>query len=249
MTTPHPPLDESELKAILVGNTREFALNDAQRMRLRVQLGQSRDVAASELTVAATQPYELSPHLDHKRRPGRFVLSMAASLVVAVGFLGAMRVRASQSSTELRTQITPSDEATAVGEVVSGAQQARSFCEGEFAALDDAIRVWAGIENWSFLTDDRIPEPDLIQTSIRALTVLQDLRPTLDAGSTLGELHKLDADRLPDDSSGSLRTLTGTDRLAAEHAVQATVDILIATAGADTELAQGGCYTDWYSNE
>ena len=221
-------LDEQALQRLLL-TTPEPELTEAQRNRLRSRLGFANDIGAfgveevgaarqhSALTVVEVPPSDPESMPSRTRSPRwRRVIAWAAVATVVVGAGVALATRGAEPDRTLLAgdgTPTPSDAAVI------------SFCQDHAATFADAIVVWDGVENWGFLTDRRLPQPDLLTEARDTVAALVGITASPDAQQVLSTLDVL----LDDDGLGPAATppfgWTSSERADRVDAVTAAAEV------------------------
>jgi hypothetical protein len=167
-------LSEHEIAELLRANQRDHPLADGERERIRAVLfaadarSESVDVAIDD----GVADVAVTPETGQQRPRRTGLLLAAAALLVVVGVWTALLGSEDQS---LTTVAGPTGTETPVaGDLLPAPTpeptvdprsldlgEGRELCAGPFAAFSRGIAAWDGIENWSYLTDPRDPEPHL----------------------------------------------------------------------------------------
>lgn len=189
MTMESSPIDEDQLRKLLKGGERPIPLSNEQRDRLRRQIGPGLEVNPRDRGIdvrltdagSATESAEPLEAVFRERAAeprGRRLLA-AAAIAIFTALLG-WGIIASQGGEVLETATNP--ELTQPRAAVA--------CPAEVSAFLEAIDLWGSVENWSFLTDRRAPEPDLLRLALEAVES-PALAQAVEDGSVAEQLRKL----------------------------------------------------------
>lgn len=237
-------MSERRIEELLAGNDRLFTLDPEQRNRIR------RDMHAGAAHGTAPTLIERHPaegagddgRVDDGRWVGRPIRrSRLAFAGVAAAVLLVLVVHWSVISPRNDTEVA------AVGQPVGPGFEAsdeRLFCTEDLPRFTRAIEDWAGIENWSYVTDNRRPAPDLVERALDVLAALKVVRPAVEIAPTRAELLLLRPERAELNPQAGLATgdpLTGLDRERHEAAVTDVARLLATTIDDDPELVRVGC--------
>jgi len=177
-------LSEDQISQMLNSIETDHTMSDAERSRIQNVLAERleqprRQNVVSEGARAPVLDLPLTsrpPKQPLWARP--LIATIALAVVLAIGAL-----------TTLKNQqvVTAGQPETATTTTVNHAAEAgQAFCAGPFLDFSEAIFIWDGIRNWSFLTDARNPEPHLPSLALTTLDQLMLLRsdPALIEAST-----------------------------------------------------------------
>lgn len=221
MTKEPTDMDEAELRILLQRGERTVTPSLQQRDRIRDRIDQelevermaSRNLSSvlgreSDSAVEPVEPIELVWEDPRPRTTVRLLLASAAILAFAVVGLAVFANIRGNSVVSVADPQEASPSAAAPA------------CPAEITEFLEAIDLWGGVENWSFVTDASAPEPDLLTLALAVLD-LEAAAPELANEAVAEQLESLREVSL---ANRELRPVDRQERFEAVSAVQLAID-------------------------
>lgn len=223
MTNGQRSFSEPDLRRLLHDDVApELTAEAHQRLRKRLGITETHKTISARRADATTFDTELDQELQFelhaflaldettsRRIRSAGILSVAAT-VVMVTLLSFLLLSSRSNNTETLV---------ADDELVTPEPAGEAFCRDYAAPLAAAVDTWDGVENWSYLTDSRQPEPDLINLAKVALISLERIAPNERTATALAYLNAARTTEKAEPWTGLNLSFTRAERKAQRDAV------------------------------